>query len=103
MLNLLQYGFAIAVIAVVYCCILVRPGELLGGWYAFWMRFNKDRKDPWWWKISVGCAKCFAGQVAFWTYLVKHDWRTYRFEHHLFLVAFSILLAYLLGKLVEKV
>lgn len=113
--NLLQLSFCIAVVAYVYCCILPAPNMILYRWFVFLhnkaaasVRYNRHKAahDVWWFKILIGCEKCFAGQVAFWLYAYM-CWQAGGYSiglaaYHVFFICMSILLTVAIRKLVER-
>ena len=118
--NLFIYSFAIAFISVVYRCILSKE-KILNWWFMFGLRFeNRFFYKPIW-----GCEFCFAGQLAFWIYLLNVIFgiiinKSLLISHFIFIlipnyhlkeinvfwgvfsVSFSILLTFILGQLIEK-
>jgi hypothetical protein len=62
--TLILYGFLIAVFAVSYR--LVMAYEPILNW---WFRFGLNYSNRFFYRPIWGCEKCFAGQIAFWTYL----------------------------------
>lgn len=61
--TLIIYAFCIGLMAVVYRCILAYE-DILNWWFTFGRKFDKFV----FYKPIWGCEKCFAGQIAFWTY-----------------------------------
>jgi hypothetical protein len=108
-LPLLEYALMIGLVAYVYCCLLVLPGQILYPWYVWlWKRAEKsgDPHDVWWWKILVGCERCFAGQVALWSYAAVCVRQSYysagAFAAHVVFVCAAIFFAHLIKTLMEK-
>ena len=64
MSTLILYGFLIAVFAVSYRLVLAY--EPILNW---WFRFGLNYSSRFFYRPIWGCEKCFAGQIAFWTYL----------------------------------
>lgn len=110
-------SFLIAVLAVVYVNILTGPGEVLE-----WLKrglhnmLNDEQKlndgegyHPLY-KMLVGCEKCFAGQVALWTYFIMHVDRyqsisfTLIFNHIMFIsltIFMTVIIQSIYKKLIE--
>jgi hypothetical protein len=63
---MLEFCVSAAVFAYVFSCVLTMPGEILGFYGDFLERVHASR--PWLAKPLGYCAKCFAGQVAFWSF-----------------------------------
>lgn len=66
MIELFFYAFLIAIVAVVYKCYLAYE-PVLNWWFKYGDRFY----NRWFYKPIWGCEFCFAGQIAFWTYLLN--------------------------------
>lgn len=66
MINLFLYSLLIAVVAYVYKNFLAHE-PVLNWWFKFGERFHKR----WFYAPIWGCEFCFAGQIAFWTYLLN--------------------------------
>jgi hypothetical protein len=86
---------AIAVITALFIRITTEPKEIL----SFYMRLI-ERLPEWLFKPLGGCAKCFAGQVALWTYPVICD--EYILYVHLVTVMASVVVTYYLNLIINK-
>lgn len=63
---MLTHSIAIAIIAIVYRRILAYE-PILNWWFKLGMKFS----NYFFYKPIWGCEKCFAGQLALWTYLLN--------------------------------
>lgn len=113
-INFISVAFAIAIVAVVYSCVLTEPGEVFSGWYTFLRKkimarsytleqmgknyFEGDLKNSngkvirnyeSLFRLLIGCEKCIAGQLALWYYLIK-NYSCYQWDIHIALVASTI-------------
>jgi hypothetical protein len=91
----------LAVLAVVFSDILMKPGQIFG-WYGAFLEKLAARGPAWeYWVKPLGyCVRCFSGQLALWTYLLTHldQLRYPAFYVRLFsFVALTIFLASLLS------
>ena len=66
MIFLIMYAMCIGLLATVYRSILAYE-EILNWWFVFGRRFE----NSFFYKPVWGCEKCFAGQIAFWTYSIN--------------------------------
>lgn len=66
MFDLFIFSFLIAVVAVIYKEFLAYE-PVLNWWFKIGDRFH----GRWFYPPIWGCKYCFAGQVAFWTYLLN--------------------------------
>ena len=69
----------IAILAVVYRCILAYE-PILNWWFVFGRKFDKY----FFYKPIWGCEKCFAGQIAFWTYVLNWFAHSETYRNHVF-------------------
>jgi len=77
------FEIKIAIFAFVFCELLITEGNILG----FYGRFLE--RLPGWVAMPLGlCAKCFAGQLALWSYFFNCS--QYNIMQHLFAVIFTI-------------
>lgn len=65
-INLFFYALAVAVMAVAYMRILSTE-PVLNWWFRWGLNFN----SRFFYRPVWGCEKCFAGQVALWTYALN--------------------------------
>ena len=94
MLTLAIYSLLIAVVAVVFSCILIDE-DMIFGFYGKWL----NRIHP---KIAYplgNCAYCFGGQVATWYYFIIDQ---YRPDNHIFMIAMTIFFIHLILYLYER-
>ena len=73
LLILVKWAVVFAVIAFVYREILSRE-KILNWWFKFGLRFEKR----FFYRPIWGCEKCFAGQLAFWTFFL--NWLSTNFD-----------------------
>lgn len=87
-------GLACSIIAVTI--IVIMPKEMILNW---WFRFGEHvgkriidgmEQERWFYRPMWGCHKCFAGQLAAWSFLVL-NFRHYNCFHHLLAVCVAIL------------
>lgn len=108
----------------VYCIVLTEPQMLFTSWYKLLSKYASSKivgidwdtmkficmyRKPmsvWWFKILIGCEKCFTGQLTLWLYLAwrYNMYRTHEstFETallHVFAVCFSIFTVIILVKI----
>ena len=120
MLLIIIWAFFIAVIAYVYREVLSRE-NILNWWFKFGLRFEKR----FFYRPIWGCEKCFAGQLAFWIYLLnwlsnglnenapfwrfvfflipKYGLEDYNVLSGVFSISLSILLTLILTKLIKQI
>ncbi|HCC71261.1 MAG TPA: hypothetical protein DEQ09_08945 [Bacteroidales bacterium] len=90
------FEIKIAVFAFVFCELLITEGNILG----FYGQLIK--RLPEWAAMPLGlCAKCFAGQVAFWSYFFTC--LQYNVLQHLFAVVFTIFFTELIVVIYGKI
>ncbi len=98
MLNILINACIIAVAAVVWIQMLVRPGEALDFIPAFLNKWTG--KVPKLHKVLFQCEKCFAGQLSLWGYFfIYPGWNPFT---HFLLIVLSIFTARVAGGLIAK-
>ena len=85
------FYFALPVVAYAITGILLQPGELLG-------RLGDliDRLPQWLAKPLGMCSKCFAGQLALWSYPFYAD--NYRIDLHIVSVCWAVFAVYFIQK-----
>ncbi len=85
----------IAKIAVIsYVVTSLMEGGMIFHWW-----YNLIEKLPQWLFFPLGgCAKCFAGQVGLWYYLIAH-FSEYNLWEHIFFISGVILLVMILDRL----
>lgn len=66
MIAFIFYSLMIAIVAYVYKNFLAYEPVL--NW---WFKFGDQFHEKWFYKPIWGCEFCFAGQVAFWTFLLN--------------------------------
>jgi hypothetical protein len=101
MIEFYQHILISVVIGFTWSEILTQPSEM------FSWAFKLIDKLPFWLSKPLGgCAKCFSGQIAFWTYIVVFP---YQYSNillsiylHIYFVSLTILAAWLLQKATEK-
>ena len=76
--------------------ILMSPGMI----FSFYARLIDRIKWEWLYKPLGGCLLCFAGQIGFWTYLIKNV-REYNFFDHIFFISGIILTVMIFDKLID--
>lgn len=108
-MNLYEYSFLFAVVAVVYSTILTEPDHLLDWWYRFLhkkLKVDERRENgkgkPALFMLLVHCEKCIGGEIMFWSYLYMNWGIMYDVAEHLCFTALTILLAGLI-KLTYKI
>lgn len=71
---------------------------------AWWFKFGLKYRERWFYKPIWGCHRCWAGQVAFWSYLylVFFEGRRYFLPEHIFFVCLTILLVIIFVKLYKS-
>ena len=69
-IEALFWGFCSGIVGFVYWHILGRE-EAFNWWWRYGIKYQKS----WFWKPVWGCAFCFSGQFALWTFLVAQIWR----------------------------
>jgi hypothetical protein len=96
--HMLQFIISVSIIAFVYRNILLKPQMILG-WLADWMDSNAEK---WHYIIyPMGyCSKCFAGQLALWSWLYYMD--SWRLFEHLTVICASIFGAWVLDVVFKK-
>ena len=117
---LLIWTTIIALFSITYRMILAEE-DILNWWFRFGLRYE----NRWFYKPIWGCALCFAGQTAFWTYLINWIgsyfnekapfWRLIYFfipKYHnereslflmAFFVSFTILQTFIFGNLLNRI
>ena len=65
-LDFLFFALIIGITGVIYRMILAYE-PILNWWFMFGLRYEKR----WFYKPVFGCEFCFAGQIAFWSYLIN--------------------------------
>lgn len=118
-LDFLFFALIIGITGVIYRLILAYE-PILNWWFMFGLRYEKR----WFYKPVFGCEFCFAGQIAFWSYLINWVsiyfngnapfWRfifflipEYNFKDYgvFWLVSFvclAIFFAFIIGKFIER-
>lgn len=92
---MLGLAFQCAVVAYVYCAILVKPGMILHWWAVLVEKALVketltpvyERKEHWLYKPVIGCEQCVSGQIAFWISLFQYD-----LFQQVFIICMSILI-----------
>ena len=119
LLILVKWAVVFAVIAFVYREILSRE-KILNWWFKFGLRFEKR----FFYRPIWGCEKCFAGQLAFWTFFLnwlstnfdtnapfwclifffipKYDKTDFNVLVGLFSVSLTIFITFLISKTIKK-
>lgn len=92
MIELFVYPLLIAITGWVFTMILIQPGEIFG-WYG-WLISNIP--SAYLRKPLGECEYCFAGQLAFWFYLVLYV--DYWWLHHVFIVSLTIFVVEIINK-----
>lgn len=97
MLNLFILALKCAAIGYVYSVVLTEPDKALNWWY----RFLDERigRRKWLFFPLIHCDECVGGQLALWTYIWIHRHAGYDFGDHVTVIAFSILLVNVIGKI----
>lgn len=97
MIISLFIGASSAVVAWSFVCILCEPGEILGR-FPVWLE-GLGRSNIFF-KILT-CERCLAGQLAFWIY-PAYTLDGYNLWGHIFAASLSVLLAYFITLLSNK-
>ena len=118
-LDFLFFALMIGITGVIYRMILAYE-PILNWWFMFGLRYEKR----WFYKPVFGCEFCFAGQIAFWSYLI--NWASTNFNGNapfwrfifffipkygktdfnvfvgLFSVSLTIFITFLISKIIKK-
>ena len=100
--------------AVCFADLLVHDGMLLApaqrwlrAWYA--RRYTNEVLGQYgeldtrmWWKPFWGCARCVAGQWAFWAYLCHYHGAAYSFPEHIYFISLALVFSLLLQWLIRR-
>jgi len=89
-------AFSYSVAAFVWVAVLVTPGGLLD-FIPLWFARAPEKVVH----VLFQCEKCFAGQLALWTYPVLM-WKSYQIFDHILVVLFSIFFAAFIGKIYSR-
>lgn len=109
MQELLIASITISVCSVVWIRYLLDPDGLFS-FFPSWLecilnalKFPNHHQERIEWVLTE-CEKCFAGQVAFWTYLIMGlSGYNYLLVQHIVLVAFSIFGAALINAMMDNI
>lgn len=94
MLDIFINAGMIAVVAVVFTCILVSEGMVFGFWEKILDRLPDELAYP------LGkCPYCFGGQIALWYYFFIEE---YNIVHHIYFISLTILFIHLIFYLYER-
>lgn len=101
-MELAILALKIAICAYVITGPLMEYGNFLY-WYGSLLGRLEDAKFEWLAKPLGRCGKCFAGQVAFWWYLLYHTQNTgYYWFNHIFFTLLTILFEILIELWIQK-
>lgn len=95
---MLEFCFFAAAFAYVFSSVLTMPGEILGFYGDFLERVHAVR--PWLAKPLGYCAKCFAGQVALWSF--PFYWHEFNPVRHALAVTTTILFTEIISACLKK-
>lgn len=76
MLDLFLLFLMLGTFAFAWCRILPADGHVLAPIQRAWRKWYRSRygtelDEAWFWRPLWGCAGCCAGQLSFWTYLIR--------------------------------
>lgn len=94
-MNLLTTLLLLALSGVCVSRIITQPGEIFSFYYN-WI----DKLPDYLFKPLGGCAKCFTGQLAFWSYIFLFD---YNLFYHILFTLSAVTIAYILNQLINLI
>lgn len=92
---LIALVLVVSVTAYVWTCLLTKPGDIFDFVPALAHRYINSRLLR---KVLFECTRCFAGQLALWSY-VAVCWSEYSIRDHFLVVLFSIFCAHILSRI----
>jgi len=98
--EILVFAFCYSVAAFVWIAVLIQPDGLFAFFPPLVARWPEKIRH-----VIVGCEKCFAGQLSFWTYplLVIFYFKVGYFPlAHFLVILFSIFFAAFIGKIYSR-